>query len=106
MSASDDHTLKVWNLSTGEEEACIDTQLDWIRLLVAFADAPRVASISDDRTIKIWNLTIGTVDRVLRGHSAEISCLAMIPGGGGLVSVRMTARCASGAQTTRAQRKS
>ena len=68
------------------QEACIDTQLDWVRGLVVLPQTPFVASISDDRTVKLWNLAEHKVVRALRGHVAEVSCAAAMPDGKSLIT--------------------
>ena len=59
-SASDDHTIKVWELATG---ACVATLLgheDEVFYL-AVLEGGRLASGSDDRKIKIWDSALSDI---------------------------------------------
>ena len=56
ISASDDNTLKLWNLETGE---CLRTFKGHTREVKSLAMLPRfrwVISGSEDRTMKLWSV--------------------------------------------------
>ena len=68
-SGSTDHTIRLWDVQTGQEVRTLQGYTNWI-LSVAFSpDGTRLASGSDDHTIRLWNLATGKVDRVLEGHT-------------------------------------
>jgi WD40 repeat protein len=53
ISASDDHTVKVWDLERGVEEHTLAGHSDWVRALAVIPNALRAVSASDDHTLKI-----------------------------------------------------
>ncbi|MFM2064854.1 MAG: hypothetical protein RLZZ507_4525, partial [Cyanobacteriota bacterium] len=59
ISGSDDNTVKVWNLQTGEELFTLNGHSDWVQAVAVTADNQRVISGSDDNTVKVWNLQTG-----------------------------------------------
>ncbi|MCT7983692.1 NB-ARC domain-containing protein, partial [Laspinema sp. A4] len=56
VSGSNDNTLKVWNLATGEEERTLTGHSDWVGAVAISGDGQRVVSGSNDNTLKVWNL--------------------------------------------------
>ncbi len=77
VSASSDHTLKVWNLVTGTVEQSLIGHENWV-WAVAKLDINRIISASDDRTIKIWNLQTGTIEQTLTSHEATVRSVAVL----------------------------
>ena len=59
ISASDDNTVKVWNLNLGVEEHTLIGHSDWVRAVAILSDKFQVVSASDDQTIKVWNIHNG-----------------------------------------------
>ncbi|KAK5344630.1 hypothetical protein LTR61_011603, partial [Exophiala xenobiotica] len=82
-SASEDHTVKIWDGSSG---ACLQTLEGHSFEIssVAFSpDSTRLASASRDRTVKIWDGSSGACLKTLEGHSASVSsgaCLKTLEG--------------------------
>ena len=56
ISASDDKTLKVWDLESGRELATLEGHASRVVACVATPDGRRVVSASDDKTLKVWDL--------------------------------------------------
>ena len=54
-SASDDGTVKLWNLD-GQQLQTLDEHQDWVRSVAFSPDGKILASASDDGTVKLWNL--------------------------------------------------
>ena len=50
VSASDDHTARIWNTATGECEAGLKGHSDWVISAVFSADGMHVVSASADHT--------------------------------------------------------
>ena len=67
MSASWDHTLKVWELETGRELHTLAGHTDGVRAVAVTPDGRRAVSASDDRTLKVWDLRSG-------GEIATFTC--------------------------------
>lgn len=80
VSASDDKTLKVWDLLT---KTCLHTLTSHTERVTRLAVLPtgEVVSASDDKTIKVWNPLTGQCLNTLRGHTAAVWGLAVLPTG-------------------------
>eukprot|EP00042_Codosiga_hollandica_P037080 m.288615 g.288615 ORF g.288615 m.288615 type:complete len:470 (+) comp55048_c0_seq3:116-1525(+) len=55
VSGSDDNTLRVWNVSTGECERVLTQHIDTVRCLAVHDDGKMFASGSDDYTVILWD---------------------------------------------------
>ena len=67
-SASDDKTLKIWDVTTG---TCIRTLHGHEDLIWSFAfscTGDQIASASDDGTVRIWQVNTGRCIQTLDGH--------------------------------------
>ncbi|KYC40721.1 hypothetical protein WA1_24075 [Scytonema hofmannii PCC 7110] len=86
ISASDDKTLKVWNLETGSLESTLTGHSDWVNALALTPDGKRVISASYDKTLKVWNLETGSLESTLTGHSSRVNALVLTPDGKRVIS--------------------
>jgi len=68
-SVSNDQTIKLWDLSTGQEKATLQR-----------------ASATDGQVFKYWNLATGQESISIQGHSGHIYRVAFSPDGKGLRS--------------------
>ncbi|MGH4019949.1 MAG: hypothetical protein ACRDT0_12060 [Pseudonocardiaceae bacterium] len=59
-SASDDRTVRIWDLATGTRECTLEGHSDGVRGVCAVRVGGRelLASASDDRTVRIWDPAI------------------------------------------------
>ena len=89
VSASDDKTLKVWNLA--------DREVAWLTvganckftlrghrgrvLCVAALPRDRIVSASRDKTLKVWDVKHGLCLQTLRGHTGWVNCVRCLPDG-------------------------
>jgi WD40 repeat protein len=55
ISCSDDKTIKIWDINTGECITTLNGHLDWVYCILLLPDNT-LASGSEDGSIKIWNL--------------------------------------------------
>lgn len=85
-SGSYDHTVKLWDVNTGE---CLETlaeHTDWIWSIGFSPDGRTLASGSRDRTVKLWDVSQGKCVKSLKGHSGQIRTVAFSPDGQTLAS--------------------
>ncbi|HWO21593.1 MAG TPA: WD40 repeat domain-containing protein [Kofleriaceae bacterium] len=94
VSASDDRTLKVWDLSSGRVLATLEGHSGWVRACALTADDRRVISASVDRTLKVWDLESGRALTTLEGHADWVRWYAVTADGR-----RVIAPSASGTPT-------
>jgi WD40 repeat protein len=93
VSGSDDKTIKVWNLHSGELLKTLTGHLSsWFLgvsvVCVAISpDGQMLVSGAGDKTIKVWNLHSGELLKTLTGHSKTVNSVAISPNGQTLVSV-------------------
>jgi len=81
ISASADHTIKIWDLQRGVELATLQGHTDGVSGLVVLPDGQRLLSSSWDGTLKVWELQCAVVLCTLEGHSEGISGVAVTPDG-------------------------
>ncbi|MEA5505065.1 serine/threonine-protein kinase [Halotia wernerae UHCC 0503] len=85
-TGSDDKTIKLWNLATGQEIHTFKGHFGWIWSVAFSPDGKILASGSKDKTIKLWNLTTTEEIRTLTGHNDGITTVAFSPDGKTLAS--------------------
>ncbi|MCC5616087.1 serine/threonine protein kinase [Nostoc sp. CHAB 5836] len=85
-SASDDQTIKLWNLASGQEIHTLEGHSNWIWTVAFSPDHKILASGSADKTIKLWNIDTGKLIRTLQGHSDGVTSVAFSPDGKTLAS--------------------
>jgi len=56
ISVSDDKTLRLWDLETGELLRTVEGHADSIKGVAVAKNGTRVISVSEDRTLRLWNL--------------------------------------------------
>jgi nucleoside phosphorylase len=70
VSASDDKTLKVWELASGRALATLQGHASRVTACAVTSDGRHVVSASDDKTLKIWDLATYTCRITHRGDVA------------------------------------
>ena len=90
VSASNDKTLKVWSLTSGE---CLQTLTGHSGRVnaVAVLEGDRIVSASDDGTLKVWSLVSGECLQALTGHVSFVLAVAVL-GADRAVSARASRR--------------
>ena len=77
VSGSDDKTIKVWNLHTGELRHTLTGHSNSVYCVAISPDGKTIISGSSDKTIKVWNLYTGELRNTLTGHSWRVDCVAV-----------------------------
>lgn len=86
VSASDDGTLRVWDLNAGKELHCMTGQLEGVRAIAVTQDGQSAISASKDKLF-LWDLNTGKQRCCLVGHSDIVLAVAVTPDGQHAVSV-------------------
>jgi F-box/WD-40 domain protein MET30 len=73
ITGSYDRTVRVWNLETGMEVACLKGHTRAVRALQF--DEAKLITGSMDHTIRVWNWRTGKCIRTLEGHTEGVVCL-------------------------------
>ena len=81
VSASDDVTLKVWELETGREVRTLAGHADRVMAVAVTPDGQRAVSASTDKTLKVWDLESDSEPRTLQGHKGGVNAVAVTPDG-------------------------
>lgn len=90
VSTSDDHTLRMWDISSG---LCIRTYKGHTAGVndVSFnRNGKYMLSASDDRTVKLWDVFSGQCIRTFEGHRSEVYGVTFTPDGKGAISSSVT----------------
>jgi len=86
VSASADHTLKVWDLKTGKLLQSLDGHSGGVVAVAITWDGAQAVSASADHTLKVWDLKTGKILHSLDGHSGEVNEVAITRDGTRVVS--------------------
>ncbi|MFB2894540.1 NB-ARC domain-containing protein [Aerosakkonemataceae cyanobacterium BLCC-F50] len=78
-SGSSDHTIKLWDLLTGQCLQTLRGHTSRVWSVVFNPDGKMLASGSDDRTIKLWDSSTGQCQQTLQGHSNWVCAIAFSP---------------------------
>jgi WD40 repeat protein len=79
ISASRDHTLKLWDLEQGVVIKTLEGHSAWVTSVAVLPDDKRAISASWDHTLKLWDLEQGVVIKTLEGESDWVTCIVVLP---------------------------
>ncbi len=86
-SASDDNTIKLWDVKTFQNIATLKGRSKYICSVVYSPDSKTLASTSiDDESIELWDTTTGKNIAALNGHTGAVLSVAFSPDGKTLAS--------------------
>ncbi|KAJ7260958.1 WD40-repeat-containing domain protein [Mycena haematopus] len=85
-SGSSDHTVKVWNVATGEEQQTFSGHSGRVQPVAFSPDGSRIASGSWDKTVKVWNVATGEEQQIFSGHSGRVQSVTFSPDGSRIAS--------------------
>ncbi|MEY3221409.1 MAG: hypothetical protein RLZZ203_265 [Cyanobacteriota bacterium] len=86
VSGSQDQTIRVWNLATGELFHTLKGHKDSVHAVALSPDQQIIASGSADKTIKLWHLESGELLGTFTGHTNTVTALSFTTSGEMLVS--------------------
>src|SRR5271165_2613313 len=86
VSGSADHTLRVWDLATGETKTTLQGHTSRVSAVVVTPDGRHVVSRSWDNTLRVWDLATGETKTTLQGHTSRVWAVAVTPNGRQVVS--------------------
>jgi hypothetical protein len=78
VSASQDKTLKVWDLGTGQAVRTLQVHASSVTGVTVTSDGRIAVSASEDKTLKVWDLATGQTITALATH-ASLMCCAVTP---------------------------
>ena len=81
VSSSADHTLRVWDLATGQPKTTLQGHTSRVSAVVVTPDGRHVVSRSWDNTLRVWDLATGETKTTLRGHTSRVWAVAVTPDG-------------------------
>jgi WD40 repeat protein len=81
VSASLDHTLRIWDLHSGAELAVLRGHTGAVTAVVVTPDGRYALSGSHDKTVRVWDLKDGQLLSSLEGHAFDVNAIAVTPDG-------------------------
>ena len=91
VSASDDNTLKVWDLKSGTLRLSLEGHRKSVNAVAVTPDGQAAVSASKDNTLKVWDLSTGKEIVQFIGESSMI-CSAVAPDGKTIVAGERSGR--------------
>ncbi|KAK2035733.1 hypothetical protein LZ31DRAFT_621899 [Colletotrichum somersetense] len=85
-SASDDNTVKIWDMATGQCQQTLEGHRDRVWSVAFSSNGSQLASASDDKTVKVWDTATGQCQQTLEGHGGLVRSVAFSPNGSQLAS--------------------
>src|SRR5271154_1791741 len=73
VSASRDHTVRVWDPATGASLQTLEGHSGSVHGVVFSPDGKLLASTSHDHTVRVWDPDTGASLQTLKGHSNSVS---------------------------------
>ncbi len=86
VSASDDKTLRLWDLETGAMLRTFKGHTYNVRDVAVLLDGRRAVSGSLDKTMRLWDLETGAMLRTFKGHTDHVEAVAVLQDGRRAVS--------------------
>ncbi len=86
VSASDDWTLALWDLNTGEMIRQFEGHQERVRGAAISPDGTMIASAAYDNLVKLWDIETGAEIKSFEGHDNQATAVAFSPDGTMLLS--------------------
>ena len=91
-SASEDRTIRLWDVATGTHKYTLTGHNAWISSIAFSPDGKILASADSEHRIRLWNAATGQYRVTLEGHQAGVSSVAFSPDGKTLASADSNAK--------------
>ena len=85
-SASQDHTVRLWDVDTRTLESTLEGHTDRVVSVAFSPDGTTLASASQDHTVRLWDVEDASLKNALEGHTGWVSSVAFSPDGETLAS--------------------
>ncbi|KAJ3080353.1 hypothetical protein HDU99_008613 [Rhizoclosmatium hyalinum] len=85
VSGSDDRTVRLWSVETGECFTLVGHS-DWVTSVAVSPDSKTVVSGSGDKKVNLWDVKTGELSKTLGEHSHVVRSVAFLPSGKTVVS--------------------
>jgi eukaryotic-like serine/threonine-protein kinase len=85
-TGSDDHTVKVWDATTGKETLTLEGHGGFVASVAFSPDGRRLASGNENNAVKLWDAATGQQTLTLKGHAFAVNSVAFRPDGRRLAS--------------------
>jgi WD40 repeat protein len=79
ISGSEDNTLKLWNIESGECARTFEGHSNSVDSVAVLPNGKEAISGSADSTLKLWNIESGECVRTFEGHSDWVTSVAVLP---------------------------
>ena len=76
-SGSDDKTIKLWNIESGDLIKTFEDHKDWVNSVSISSDSRYIVSGSIDKTIKLWDIESGDLVKTFECHSSRVNSVAL-----------------------------
>lgn len=77
ISGSNDTTLCLWDLESGERVKILEGHTNWVRSVALSADGRQAISASADSTLRLWDLESSQCLKVFEGHTDWVNSIAV-----------------------------
>jgi WD40 repeat protein len=81
VTASSDHTARIWDAITGTELTVLRGHNSGLESAAYSSDGSRIVTASHDQTARIWDTVSGREIIALPGHKKSVSSVAFSPNG-------------------------
>ena len=85
-SPSADHTIRIWDASSGKCVRTFRRHSDWVYSVAWSPDGQHIASASGDKKIRLWEAASGNQLQSLEGHTGWVFTVAWSPDGQSIAS--------------------